>query len=88
MADTTSKASLARFDKAFAKKYVDELKEFDEDKMREDEKFREVVEFVDAVPDVMEDEQDEQPAPKKRTAKARSVWKVRALREANGLVDL
>ena len=73
MADTTSKASLARFDKAFVKKYVDELKEFDEDKMRDDEKYREVVEFVDAVPDVMEDERDEQPVLKKRTTKARSV---------------
>ena len=88
MTDTTSKASLARFDKAFAKKYVEELKEFNEDKLREDEKYREVVEFVDSVPDVMEDEQAEQPAPKKRSAKARFVYKVRASREADRFVGL
>ncbi|KZV97200.1 hypothetical protein EXIGLDRAFT_833051 [Exidia glandulosa HHB12029] len=63
--DTTAKNALDRFEKSLRKKFADKLEGVSEEDYRKLEHLSKLFEFLDAMPEV---EEDEPPAPKKRGA--------------------
>jgi hypothetical protein len=68
--DAPSKTAFSKFEKAFAKKYAQELTEFDECALREKDEYKETFALIDDVGDVDEEGEEIQlPPTRKRNAR-------------------